>query len=59
MPAGSRRPSLEQLITTHQSTLETIIKTPTRQQGADPTSAAMAAAPASDMCEMDMRAKAS
>ncbi len=35
MPAGSRRPSLEQLITTHQSTLETIIKTPKRQQGAD------------------------
>ena len=32
---GTRRPSLEQLITTHQSTLETIIKTPKRQQGAD------------------------
>ena len=32
---GARRPSLEQLITTHQSTLETIIKTPKRQQGAD------------------------
>ena len=25
---GTRRPSLEQLLTTHQSTLETIIKTP-------------------------------